>query len=74
MPAADLPRLLTITEVAKALRCSPPTVYALVRSNQLPAVTFSTDTPGRKTERGVFRVTEEALVDFVRNHTQGVTR
>jgi len=60
---ATLPRVLTVAEVKRHLHCSAPTVYALIRTGQLPAITFSTN--GR---RGVVRVAEEDLKDFIQRH------
>jgi len=72
-----LPRLLTIREVAAALRFSPPTVYTLVRSGQLPSITI-TAVPGtaRESETGAplpprvggVRVLEEDLAAFIKGH------
>jgi excisionase family DNA binding protein len=58
-----LPRVLTVAEVRKLLRCSGPTIYSLIRSGQLPAITFSTNG-----KRGVVRVTEEDLREFIQRH------
>lgn len=59
----ELPRLMTIKEAASKLRISTPTVYSLVRSGDLPAITFST-----RGGRGVVRVAENDLRLFIHAH------
>lgn len=61
-----LPRILTIREVAAAFRVSTPTVYSLIRSGDLPAITFST----RSTRggRGVVRVRQDDVKAFLDQH------
>jgi excisionase family DNA binding protein len=61
-----LPILLTVKEVAGRLRVSPPTVYSLIKSGDLPAITFSTN--GR---RGSVRVTVDDLKAFYAKHYGG---
>ena len=58
-----LPDILTVREVAAKIRCSTPTIYALIKSGDLPAITFST-----RGGRGVVRVTVDDLKSFIEQH------
>jgi excisionase family DNA binding protein len=45
MPTPDTAELefLTVPEVARLLRCSPPTVYRRIASGEIPAVRLGTE-------------------------------
>jgi excisionase family DNA binding protein len=51
------PRFFTLSDVAQILNLSEPTVYAMARSGELPAVKFGA--------RGVWRVDRDELEAFI---------
>ncbi len=63
----DLPRILTVSEVAEHLRCHPSTVYRMIDAGELAAIHVGVG----KTKNGV-RVTETALARFLAGHTEAV--
>jgi excisionase family DNA binding protein len=54
---ADLPRFLTLADVAEVLSTSVAQVYAMVRRGELPAIKIG--------GRGQWRVSEADLEDFI---------
>jgi excisionase family DNA binding protein len=54
---ADLPRFLTLADVAELLSTSVAQVYAMVRRGDLPAIKIG--------GRGQWRVSEDDLEDFI---------
>jgi excisionase family DNA binding protein len=54
---ADLPRFLTLADVAEILKTSVAQVYAMVRRGDLPAIKIG--------GRGQWRVSEDDLEDFI---------
>ena len=72
----SLPRLLTVAEIAKHLRCSPPTARTLIRRGDLPAIIVNA-VPGkaRKSKTGEplpprvsgVRVLEDDLAAYIQS-------
>ena len=56
-PMADLPRFLTLADVAEILSTSVAQVYAMVRRGDLPAIKIG--------GRGQWRVSEPDLEDYI---------
>jgi excisionase family DNA binding protein len=56
MPTTATPKLLTIPEVAKQLRCSRDSVYRSIKRGELPAVRL-----GRPDGQGPLRVDADEL-------------
>ena len=56
-PMADLPRFLTLPDVAEILNTSVAQVYAMVRRGDLPAIKIG--------GRGQWRVSEADLEDYI---------
>ena len=54
---ADLPRFLTLADVAEILKTSVAQVYAMVRRGDLPAIKIG--------GRGQWRVSEDDLESFI---------
>jgi excisionase family DNA binding protein len=62
---ADLPRFLTLADVAEVLNTSVAQVYAMVRRDEIEAIKIG--------GRGQWRVSEQALMDYIdkaRKHTK----
>jgi excisionase family DNA binding protein len=57
VPMADLPRFLTLADVAEILSTSVAQVYAMVRRGDLPAIKIG--------GRGQWRVSEADLEDYI---------
>jgi excisionase family DNA binding protein len=56
-PMADLPRFLTLADVAEILNTSVAQVYAMVRRGDLPAIKIG--------GRGQWRVERDQLEDYI---------
>lgn len=58
--------IFTVAVVAGILHVSTPTVYSIIKSGDLPAITFST-----RGGRGVVRVAAADLRQFIESHRTG---
>lgn len=69
-PPKDIPSVLTVAEVAAALRIGLSTVYDLIHTGQLEG--FSVSTRGRS--RGAIRVTRRSVDQFLERSRLGPGR
>jgi len=60
----DIPKYLTVAEVAKALNVSKMTIYRLIEGDQINHTKIGCS----------FRISENSLKDYIDENTSGISR
>lgn len=59
------PNLLTVREVATALRVSIPTIYRWIADGEMPAIRYGQPRTGDDKRGGAIRVPESAVAEYL---------